>query len=66
MKGDIVFQRLNLPPSARLITNPQRLAAHLNSTIYRLHSYLEYIGIAKFAKALRMIHKMMEINLESS
>jgi hypothetical protein len=26
---------------------------------------LEYIGLAKFANAVRMLHKMIEINLES-
>jgi hypothetical protein len=65
MKQGIVFLRLNLPPSARLITDPQRLAAHLNSTLHQLHFYLEYIGLAKFANAVRMLHKMIEINLES-
>jgi hypothetical protein len=56
---------MNLPPSARAITDPQRLAAHLNSTLRRLHSYLQYIGLAKYAKALEMIHKMIEINLDN-
>jgi hypothetical protein len=65
MKRDIIFRRMNLPPSARTITDPHRLVAHLNSTLRRLHSYLEYIGLAKYAKALEMIHKMIEINLDS-
>ncbi len=65
MKRDIIFRRMNLPPSARAITDPQRLAAHLNLTLCRLHSYLQYIGLAKYAKALEMIHKMIEINLDN-
>jgi hypothetical protein len=40
IKRDIIYRRLNLPPSARQITDPQRLAAHLNSTLHRLHSYM--------------------------
>jgi hypothetical protein len=37
IKRDIIYRRLNLPPSARQITDPQRLAA---STLHRLHSYM--------------------------
>ncbi len=66
IKQDIVYWRLNLPPSARQVTDPQRLAAHLNSTLHRLHSYMQYIGLAKYAKATEMLHKIMEINLEGS
>jgi hypothetical protein len=61
-KRDIIFRRMNLPPSARTVTDPQRLAAHLNSTLRRLQSYLEYIGLAKYVKALKMVNKMTEIN----
>jgi hypothetical protein len=50
-KRDIIFRRMNLPPSARLITESQRRAAHLNSTLHRLHSCLQYIGLAKYANA---------------
>jgi hypothetical protein len=64
IKRDI-YRRLNLPPSANQITDPPRLAAHLNSTLHRLHSYLQYIGLAKYAKAIKMLHRMMEINLEN-
>jgi hypothetical protein len=63
MKRDIVFRRMNLPPSARTVTDRQRLAAHLDSTLRRLQSYIEYIGLAKYAKALKMVNKMKEINL---
>jgi hypothetical protein len=65
IKQDIIFRRMNVPPSARMITEPQRLAAHLNSTLNRLHSYLQYIGLAKYVNALTMMRKMIEINLES-
>jgi hypothetical protein len=65
IRRDIIYRRLNLPPSANQITDPPRLAAHLNSTLQRLHSYLEYIGLAKYAKAIKMLHRMMEINLEN-
>ncbi len=64
IKRDI-YRRLNLPPSANQITDPPRLAAHLNSTLHRLHSYLQYIGLAKYAKAIKMLHRMMEINFEN-
>jgi hypothetical protein len=66
IKRDIIYRRLNLHPSARQVTDPQRLAAHLNSTLHRLHSYMQYIGLANYAKATEMFHKMMEINLEGS
>jgi hypothetical protein len=65
IKRDIIFKRLNLPPSERLITEPQRLAAHLNSTLHRIHSYLQYIGLAKYAKVTMMLKKIMVINLEN-
>jgi hypothetical protein len=64
IKRDIIYRRLNLPPSANQATDPPRLAAHLNLTLQRLHSYLQYIGLAKYAKATQMLQKMMEINLE--
>jgi hypothetical protein len=50
-KRDIIFRRMNLPPSARLITESQRLAAHLNSTLRWLHSCPQYIGLAKYVNA---------------
>jgi hypothetical protein len=65
IKRDIIYRRLNLPPSANQITDPPRLAVHLNSTLQRLHSYLEHIGLAKYTKATKMLQRMMEINLEN-
>jgi hypothetical protein len=61
---DIIFQRMNLPSSARQITDSERLAAHLNSTIRRLHSYVQYIGLAKYGKVTTMLQIIMDINLE--
>jgi hypothetical protein len=63
VKRDIIFRRMNLPPSARQISNPERLSAHLHSTLHRLQSYLKYIGLMKYAKALKTISEMIEINL---
>jgi hypothetical protein len=65
IKRDIIYRRMNLPPSANQLADPSRLTAHLNLTLQRLHSYLQYIGLAKYAKAIQMLQKMMEINLES-
>jgi hypothetical protein len=64
IKRDIIYRRLNLPPSANQATEPPRIAAHLNLTLQRLHSYQQYIGLANYAKANQMLQKMMEINLE--
>ncbi len=36
VKRDLIYRRMNLPPSAQQITDPRRLAAHLDSTIRRL------------------------------
>jgi hypothetical protein len=63
IKRDIIYRRLNLPPSATQATDPPRIAAHLNSTLQRLHSYLQYIGLAKYAKVAQMLNRMIEINL---
>jgi hypothetical protein len=65
MKRDIIFRRMNLPPSARQISSSQRLSAHLHSTLHRLQSYLKYIGLMKYAKALKMIDELIEINLRN-
>jgi hypothetical protein len=64
MKRDIIFRRMNLPPSARQVTEHQRLAAHLNSTLHRLNFYLHYIGLAKYGNAATMLKIMMDINLD--
>jgi hypothetical protein len=53
---------MNLPPSAQQITDPRRLAAHMDSTLRWLHSYLQYIGFIKFAKASKILAQLQEIN----
>jgi hypothetical protein len=65
IKRDIIFRRMNLPPSARQISSSQRLSAHLHSTLHRLQSYLKYIGLMKYGKALTMIDELIEINLRN-
>jgi hypothetical protein len=40
IKRDIVYRRMNLPPSAQQITDPRRLTAQIDSAIRRLCSYL--------------------------
>jgi hypothetical protein len=55
VKQDIIFRRMNLPPSLQWTTGPRRLAAHLNSTIRRLRSYLQYIGLVKYMKAADLL-----------
>jgi hypothetical protein len=63
IKWDIIYCWMNLPPSARQETNPQRLLAHLDSTFRRLCSYFQYIGLGKFANAIRILQKLQELNL---
>jgi hypothetical protein len=63
VKRDIIFRRMNLPPSAQQVTDPRRLAAHLDSTIRRLRSYLQYIGLMKYKKAADMLLRLQEHNL---
>jgi cell division protein ZapA (FtsZ GTPase activity inhibitor) len=60
----MIFRCMNLPPSARQVTNLQRLAAHLDSTIRRLHSYFQYIGLVNCSKVITMLQTMRDINLE--
>jgi hypothetical protein len=45
------------------MTAPQQLAEHFNSTLRRLRSYLQYIGIVKHAKAIETLQQRQEINL---
>jgi hypothetical protein len=63
LKRDIIFRRMNLPHSAQQITDPRRLAAHLGSTIHRLHSYLQYIRLVKHMKAADLLLQLQEFNL---
>jgi hypothetical protein len=63
VKRDIIFRGMNLPPSSQQITDPKRLAAHLDSTIRRLLSYLQYIGLVKYMKAADLLLQLQEFNL---
>jgi hypothetical protein len=63
MKRDLIFRRMNLPPSAQQITDPRRLTAHIDSTIRRLRSYLQYIGLMKYKKAIDLLLRLQECNL---
>jgi hypothetical protein len=63
VKRDIIYRRMNLPPSAQQVTDPRRLAAHLDSTIPRLRSYLQYIGLLKYKKAVDLLLELQEHNL---
>jgi hypothetical protein len=63
IKRDLIYRRMNLPPSANQVTDSRRLAAHLDSAIRRLRSYLQYIGLQKFKKATDMLLQLQEYNL---
>ncbi len=63
IKRDIIYRRMNLPPSASQVTDSRRLAAHLDSVIRRVRSYLQYIGLQKFKKAADMLLQLQEYNL---
>jgi hypothetical protein len=63
VKRDIIFRRMNLLPSTQQITDPRRLAAHLDSTIRRLRSYLQYIELVKYMKAADLLLRLQEFNL---
>jgi hypothetical protein len=63
IKRDLIYRRMNLPPSAQQVTDPRRLAAHVDSTIRRLRSYLQYIGLMKYKKADDLLSRLQECNL---
>jgi hypothetical protein len=48
----------------RQVTSSQRLTAYLDSTMPRPHAYFQYIGLAKFAKAMLVLQMLKELNLE--
>jgi hypothetical protein len=64
IKRDIIYRRMNLPQSAQHVPHPQRLIAHLYSSIRRLHSYLQYIGTVNYCKPMQAIQHLREITLE--
>jgi ribosomal protein S15P/S13E len=61
IKRDIIYRRMNLPPSANQIIDPMRLTAHLCSEVRRLHSYLQYIGFIKYAKASETLQRLQDL-----
>jgi hypothetical protein len=63
LKRDIIYRRMNLPPSAQQVTDSRRLAAHIDSVIRRLRSYLQYIGLVKYKKAVELLLRLQELNL---
>jgi hypothetical protein len=60
VKRDLIYRRMNLPPSAQQRTDPRRLAAHLDITIRRLCSYLLYIGLLRYKKAADLLLRLQE------
>jgi hypothetical protein len=54
---------MNLPPLAQQVTAIQQLAAHIDSTLLRLSSYLQYVGVIKYSKAAETPLEPQEINL---
>jgi hypothetical protein len=64
IKRDIIYRRMNLLQSAQQVTHPQRLIAYLDSSIRRLHSYLQNIGTVKYCKPIQALQRLREINLE--
>jgi hypothetical protein len=63
IKRDIIYRRMNLPPSAHQIIDPRRLTAHIGSAIRRLRSYLRYIGFAIYTKASETLQHLQNFNV---
>jgi hypothetical protein len=63
IKRDIIYRRMNLHLSAYQVTDPRRLAAHIDSTIWRICSYLQNIGFIKYVKAAETLQRLQELNL---
>jgi ribosomal protein S15P/S13E len=61
IKRDIIYRRMNLPPSANQNVDPRRLTAHLSSVTRRLCSYLQYIGFVKYGKALETLNRLQDL-----
>jgi hypothetical protein len=52
IKRDIVIRRINLPPpSAQQVNSATMVNSPQDSTLQRLWSYLQYIGLVKYNKA---------------
>jgi hypothetical protein len=63
IKRDIIYRRMNPSPSAHQVTDPRRLASHVDSAIRRVCSYLQYIGFVKYAKVSATLQHLQELNL---
>ncbi len=63
VKRDLIYRRMNLPPSAQQIADPRRIVAHLDTSIRRLRSYLLYIGLLRYKKAADLLLRLQECNL---
>ncbi len=63
-KHDIIYRQMNMPLSARLVTNSQRLMAHLDSTFCWLCSYFQYISLGKFTSGIWALQKLQDLNLD--
>ena len=66
LKRDIIYRRMNLPPSAREPTHLQRILSHIDQTIGRLISYLQYIGLRKYNDAIKFLQNLQEMNLNNN
>jgi hypothetical protein len=66
IKRDIIYRRMNLPPSAQQITHRQRITAHIDQAVRRLISYLEYIGLHKYQDATNLLKALQTANLEAA
>ncbi len=63
VKRDLIYRRMNLPPSAQQIADPRRIAAYLDTSIRRLRSYLLFIGLLSYKKAADLLLRLQEFNL---
>jgi hypothetical protein len=63
VRRDVIYSWMNLPHSVQQITAPQQLVAHLDFILWRLLSYLQYIGIVKNDKAAETLLQCQDINI---
>jgi hypothetical protein len=64
IKRDIIYCFINLPPSARQVTNLCRLRVHLDSTFHRIGSYFQYIVLGKIANVISTLQQVQKRNLD--
>jgi hypothetical protein len=63
IKRDIIYRRMNLPPSVQQVRAPHCPVVPLDSTSRRLRSYLHYVGLVKLVKAIEKLPHLQKINL---